>query len=184
MEILLIRHGKPTGAVNPKLSALGFVHWVRNYHKSHLCPSSSPPKDFHDSLSAHFIVSSDLIRSIDSAYLCVNRSPDLTSKELREMDIPRYKFPFRFKAYTWLIVSRIFWMLGCNGKIESFKVAKMRARNATKLLQGLAAQHQQVAFFGHGLLNRYIAKELIKCGWSSSSQGKGYWSTIKLKSIT
>ena len=127
------------------------------------------------------IVASDLARSVDSAKICVGKEPDLKLKQFREMDIPRYKFPFSFKAYTWLIISRIFWLAGFSGKVESFKNAKIRAKNSAKELQELANIHGKVAFFGHGMFNKYIAKELNSLGWRGASTGKKYWSVIKLK---
>ena len=181
MEIILIRHGEPTGAINPKLSASGFANWVRNYNRSKVDPKSLPPEGLGCSLGTHFIVASDLARSIDSVNLCVSREPDLKLKQLREMDIPRYKLPFVFKAYTWLIISRLFWLAGFSGKVESFKAAKIRARVSAEMLQDLAKQHEKIAVFGHGLLNKYIAKELKKFGWDGSVEGKKYWKTIKLK---
>lgn len=181
MEIILIRHGKPTGAINPKLSAAGFANWVKNYNFSKIDAGSFPPKELGSSLSSHFIVGSNLPRSIDSACVCVNKEPDLKLKQLREMDIPRHKLPFEFKAYTWLIVNRIFWLLGFSGKVESFKSAKTRAKISAEKLHELAMQHGKVAVFGHGMMNKYIAKELSKLGWNSTSKGKKYWSVIKLK---
>lgn len=181
MEIILIRHGEPTGATNPKLSASGFANWVRNYNRSKVDPKSLPPETLGRSLDTHFIVASDLARSIDSANLCVSREPNLKLKQLREMDIPRYKLPFVFKAYTWLIISRIFWLAGFSGKVESFKAAKIRAKVSAEMLQELAKQHKKIAVFGHGLMNKYIAKELRKLGWNGSIEGKKYWNSIKLK---
>lgn len=181
MKITLVRHGKPTAAINPKLCAAGFAKWVRYYNLSKVDSSSFPPKQLIASLSADYIISSDLPRAIDSAYLCTHQEPDLTLKQIREMEIPRYKFPFLLKAYTWLIVNRILWMLGFNGRVESFKAAKIRAQDSAKILHQLAIQHQNIAVFGHGMMNRYISKELNKQGWSSTSKGKSYWSTIELE---
>lgn len=97
------------------------------------------------------------------------------------MDIPSHKFPFEFKAYTWLLINRILWLLGFSGKVESFKVAKIRAKSSAEKLHGLATLHGKIAVFGHGLMNKYMAKELSKLGWSSTSKGKKYWRAIKLK---
>ena len=181
MEILLVRHGKPTGAINPKLSAVGFANWVREYNKSKVDPNSLPPKHLKRALTEHFIVASDFARSIDSVKICVGKEPDLKLKQFREMDIPRYKLPFSFKAYTWLLINRIFWFAGFSGKVESFRNAQIRAKNSAKELQKLANIHGKVVFFGHGMLNKYIAKELNNLGWNGSSTGKKYWSVIKLK---
>lgn len=128
MEIVLIRHGKPTGAINPKLSAAGFENWVSNYNLSKIESGSLPSKGLGESLSSHFIVGSDLPRSVDSSCLCVNKEPDLKLKELREMDIPSHKFPFGFKAYTWLIINRILWLLGFSGKVESLKLQRFELK--------------------------------------------------------
>ncbi|MEW6982502.1 histidine phosphatase family protein [Colwelliaceae bacterium 6471] len=184
MEILLIRHGKPSGAVNPKLSASGFANWIREYNKSKIDPNNLPPKYLGCSLGEHFVVASDLARSIDSARLCVGKDPDLKLKELREMDIPRYKLPFFFRAYTWLFISRLCWFAGFSGKVESFKKAKTRAKTSANQLQELANTHGKVVFFGHGMLNKFIAKELKNLGWNGTSKGQKYWSVIKLQTKT
>ena len=180
MEIILIRHGKPAAAINPKLSAAGFANWVKHYNLSTVDADSIPPAELCSSLGSHFIVVSNLPRSIDSANLCVNREHDLEVEQLREMDIPRYKFPFIFKAHTWLIISRIFWLAGFSGKVESFKAAKTRAKASAEQLQNLAKHHEKIAVFGHGMMNKHIAKELNNLGWNSTSEGKKYWSCIKL----
>lgn len=180
MKITLVRHGKPTAAVNPKLSATGFAKWVRDYKLSKIDVRSLPPNHLTNSLTSHYIVSSNLPRAIDSAYLCTNKTPDLILTKIKEMDIPRYKCPFVLKAYTWLIMSRILWVLGFNGKVESFKTAKIRARNSANTLRSLAIKHENIVVFGHGMINKYIAKELTKQGWISVSTGKGYWSTTTL----
>ena len=181
MEIVLIRHGKPTAATNPKLSASGFAHWVSDYNASNVDLKSLPPEGLGESLNSHFIIASNLVRSIDSAKICTASEPQLILKELREMDIPIYKLPFKLRAYTWLIINRIFWFIGVKSKVETFKEAKIRAKNSADILIELAVKHKKVAVFGHGLMNKAIAKELKKVGWNSTSEGKGYWNVIKLK---
>ena len=180
MKICLIRHGKPIAAINPKLSASGFATWVRHYNQSNIASYSLPPPEFKQSFTSSFIVTSDLPRAIDSAYVCLNKQPDLILKEVREMEIPRYKLPFTLHAYTWLIFNRILWFLGFSGRVESFKCAKTRARNIARELHQLAIKHNNVVVFGHGLMNRYIAKELHKLGGDHKRKGKGYWSMIEL----
>lgn len=45
MQIVLIRHGKPDAAVNPRLTASGFAQWVRKLNKSIVRMDSVPPAD-------------------------------------------------------------------------------------------------------------------------------------------
>ncbi|WP_435235025.1 hypothetical protein ACR30L_14855 [Psychromonas sp. PT13] len=180
MEIILIRHGKPTAANNPRLSASGFAEWVERYNQSDIDPSSLPPKGLNCSLEGYFIVTSQLPRAIDSAEICLNKKPDLILSRLNEMPLPCYNFPFILKAYTWLVIHRILWMLGISGRVESFKSAKIRAKKAAIQLHKLAIEHKKVAVFGHCLLNKYIAKELTKLGANQTISGKGFWSAIRL----
>ena len=77
MDRRLVRHGKPTGAINPKLSAVGFAKWVREYNKSKVDPKSLPPEHLEHSLTEHMIVASDFARSIDSIRICLGKEPVL-----------------------------------------------------------------------------------------------------------
>jgi len=181
MEIILVRHGKPVGATNPKLSASGFADWVLNYDASEVDIDSLPPENLKQAIRSHFIVSSHLARAIDSAKVCLNLAPHLIDNALREMEIPSYRLPFKLKAYTWLVLNRLLWFMGIKGDVESFKAAKIRANDAAKMLIALATEHHQVAVFGHGLMNKSIAKELERLGWTLSSQGHSYWSSFKLQ---
>lgn len=184
MEIVLIRHGKPVGATNPKLSASGFADWVLNYDASEVDVDSLPPENLKQAIRNHFIVSSNLERAIDSAKICLNLAPHLIDNVLREMEIPSYPLPFKLKAYTWLVLNRLLWFIGIKGDVESFKEAKIRANNAAHTLIALAAEHHKVAVFGHGLMNKYVAKELERLGWKLSSQGNSYWSSLKLQRVS
>jgi len=112
--------------------------------------------------------------------LCKNTT-QFNIEILREMDIPRYKFPFKLNAYTWLVLNRICWFAGLSAKVESFKTAKDRAKTAAHSLIELAEKHDNVAVFGHGMMNKYIAKELSNAGWNFSRQGNHYWGITILK---
>jgi len=181
MEIILVRHGQPKHNVNSTISAAGFSQWVRAYNKSDVSCESIPPVYLLNKLTNFFVVSSDLNRAIHSAVLCVDKTPDLMLKELREMDIPRFKLPLQLKANHWLILSRVFWLLNFHGQVESFKQAKYRAKLAASKLVDLANVHGKVVFFGHGLINQYVAKELISLGWDGRCKKQDYWGVMEFK---
>ncbi len=181
MEIILVRHGRPNFTVNNIISAPGFSQWVRYYNKSNICSESIPPTSLSNKTKNFFVVSSDLNRAIHSAVLCVDKSPNLILKELREMDIPRFKFPLKLKANNWLIISRLLWFFNVNAQVESFKQAKLRAKLAASKLVELTKTNDEVVVFSHGLINKYLAKELIKLGWSGTYKRQSYWGATILK---
>jgi broad specificity phosphatase PhoE len=181
MEIILVRHGRPNFKVNNIISASGFSQWVRYYNKSNVCSESTPPNLLSDRTKSFYVVSSDLSRAIHSAVLCVDKSPDLILKELREMDIPRFKFPLKLKATHWLIISRLLWFFNVNTQVESFKRAKLRVKLAASKLVELTKKHDEIVVFSHGLINKYLSKELIKLGWSGTYKRQSYWGATTLK---
>ena len=63
-------------------------------------------------------------------------------------------------------MSRVAWFVGFNGKVESFKMAKLRAKASAEILHELALTHDKVAFLGHGMLNKYIYPLPIKLLYS------------------
>ncbi|MEI8703737.1 hypothetical protein [Pseudoalteromonas sp. B62] len=73
MEIVLIRHGKPTGAIYPRVSASGFTDWVRKYDQSGIVAGNLPELDEMNKYENHYIVSSDLKRAVESAQICFNK---------------------------------------------------------------------------------------------------------------
>ncbi|WP_246129162.1 histidine phosphatase family protein [Colwellia demingiae] len=180
MEIILIRHGKPTSANNPVLNAVDFTKWVRRYNFSDVSTNSRPERIL-DEYKSHYIVSSDLERAIHSANIYTGQSPELTSKLYREMEIPRYKFPFRLKAMTWVYLNRAFWMLGLKGSFESYQQAKIRAELASDNLIELAQEQDKVVLFGHGYLNLHIRRSLMKKGWKLNSKSNGFWGISSLE---
>src|SRR5439155_5236205 len=68
MRIVLIRHGRPAIATNPRTSHAGFRSYIDAYEAAGLDPESAPPDEIQDlvkELSA--IYASTKLRSTDSA---------------------------------------------------------------------------------------------------------------------
>ncbi|QBF81927.1 hypothetical protein EXU30_03855 [Shewanella maritima] len=173
MEIILIRHGRPTTAGNPKVSASGFTQWVRHYHHAKVCYTSRANHQVFD--NSHYLVSSDLKRAIHSSEIYSGKTPQQQLPSLREMDIPRYKLPFTLNAWTWVYLNRALWMLGKRGNFESYNDAKQRAIVAADELIALAKQHKKVMAFGHGFMNLHIRRELARKGWQVKEKDNNYW---------
>jgi len=180
MEIILIRHGKPTAANNPIVDACGYKNWVKRYNFSYVAENSRPA-NLNTQYKSFYIVSSDLKRAIHSANIYVNKMPEVIDKLYREMDIPSYMLPLKLKAWNWLYLSRLLWMLGVKGSFESFIEAKQRADNAALKLIDTAKCQDKVVLFGHGFMNRYIRKSLIEKGWMLKCKSNAYWGITRLE---
>jgi len=179
MEIILIRHGKPTSAHNPVLSASGYTKWIKRYNASNVSEKSRPQNKLKLN-SSSLIISSDLKRAIHSTEIYTGEPPSETFELFREMEIPRYKFPFRLKAWTWVYLCRAFWMLGLKGSFESYKEAKDRAELGADKLIELAQEKGTIVLFGHGYMNLHIRKALIKNGWKLNSKNNEFWGVTSL----
>ena len=183
MGIFLVRHSEPSAATNPQLNAAGFAQWVRKYNASGLSDESVLPASMRNRLPDGYVVCSDLPRAIQSAQVCFDRPADEQLSLLREMEIPRYKLPFRLGAYTWLILNRALWYSGLKGKFESFEIARDRARLATDSLEHLYKVHGELIVFGHVLMNKQIAKCLIRRGWRGQVKHCAYWGMMELEPL-
>ncbi|MGJ8694004.1 MAG: hypothetical protein ACSHW0_16160 [Thalassotalea sp.] len=137
MEIVLIRHGKPTSADNTVLNATDYTKWIRRYNFSDVAANSRPENKAAINQS-FYVVASDFTRATHSAKIVTGHAPNETAKLFREMEIPRYKLPFKLKAFTWVYLCRVLWMCGLKGRFESFRTAKIRAELAAEQLITLA----------------------------------------------
>ena len=176
MKITLLRHGKPDFEWGRSLKGSDFRKIVREYDSSGIV--GTPPKNTLDLIKKHeCIVCSDFPRSIQSAKALGANSIYLSSPIFREMNPPYFdNLPLKMPLKYWVVVLRILWFLGFSKNAESISDAKKRAKRASEELIKLANQHDSVLFVGHGFLNHYIAKELLKSNWrGSKNSGKKYW---------
>ncbi len=174
MEIILIRHGKPRSADSPALNALEYIQWIRQYNFSGVSHKSRP-NTINEKLSSYYLVSSHFNRAIESAKIYTGRAPDSISTLFKEMDIPRYKLPFKYKAMTWVYLCRILWMLGLKGRFESYASARERAEMAAEHLIELSQKHGNLVLFGHVYMNLHIRRSLAKKGWRIASKSNDFW---------
>ncbi len=179
-RIVLVRHGKPLGAINPMLNSAGFTQWVRRFDHSRVSAESPPPTHLRAHLGDAFAVSSTLPRALHSTELCLGRAPDARFDSLREMEIPRYRLPGKLPAYGWVYLNRGLWMLGKTGPFETWPEAKDRGRQAAQTLADISRSHPNLAVFGHVMMNAAVARSLIELGWRGRSRHTDYWGSIEL----
>lgn len=178
MRIILLRHGRPSMPAQVPMSAMDFKGWIKSYNLAELCQDVKLQHEIINlAKNSNAVLCSDLPRSISSAKLLGVNEIYLTEHEFREMEMPSGKsFGFTLKPKYWAIIFRSLWFFGYSKNSESFKEAKIRAEQAALTIESIAKEKQTVLFVGHGMLNRFIAKSLVRRGWKAKNRmGSGLW---------
>lgn len=178
MRIVLMRHGKPSLPPPKAVSSIDFKSWIDAYNSAALCQNLKPTKETVDIVkTCNAIFCSHLPRSFASANLLGIDKVDCIKYELREMEMPwGHLTHIKIKPAYWAVIFRVLWFFGYANNSESFKDAKLRAGEAALLLEATAKEKCNVLFLGHGMLNRYIAKSLVRNGWQVKKKvGSRYW---------
>lgn len=175
MEIILLRHGKPKVELSGYLSAKQLKQLISDYAQSSI--NDAPTEKLKTRFNNHYVVCSDLLRSIDSAKKLNLNNINISDALYRETYIPHFdRFFLKLPATLWLIILRILWLFGFSKNGESFSQAKARSKQAAENLIILARKNKKVIVVGHGLMNHLIGKELEKKDWQPSERiGKRYW---------
>lgn len=178
MRIVLLRHGKPDVPDFGKLQAKDFKTWIESYNEAGLAADDSPHVDaITVSRDCNCVVCSDLPRSLASARALGVGEAIITEPVFREMGLPYCSFPSpRLPANAWAAIFRLLWFSGFSRNCETFSEARRRAACGAQELIAIAEKHQSVLLVGHGLLNRFIARELLANGWHGpATPAKNYW---------
>lgn len=157
-KILLYRHGKIDFDTGKRIEASNIHEAVREYDAAPLLDELAPETAFKPDI----LVCSSLKRSIDSAAQLF-RQPDVIDRQFREAELPSIvHLPFTLPVKNLFIVARCIWLLGGHKDCESIRDFKTRVHEAASTLDHLSKQHKQVAVIGHGILNHYLAHELLR----------------------
>lgn len=178
MEISLIRHGKSLCVDSAGITCMDFHNWVDEYDRSSVMEETGlPPVTLEKVTSAGIVVTSDLLRAIDSSRL-LGAKGGLSDPIFRETELPRVVAKgLRMRASLWAVWSRLLWFCGYAKQCESLSEAKARAEVAAEKLIGFAKEHGSVVLVGHGFFNMLIAKELKKRGWAGPGKPSSkHWS--------
>lgn len=165
-----MRHGEPQHRGEPKVSYRQMFEWIDSYNRS--STGSDRPSEIAQILAyrALTFLSSPLPRAL-SSLKTLGCEPGLIDEVFREAELPVFRIPgLRLSPFYWAALFRVLWLCGLSGEAECVSVAKKRAAKAAEDSDG------PVLLMGHGIINRFIAKELIASGWKEQTrQGKGYW---------
>ncbi len=166
MKIVIIRHGKPSLSAWPGIKARELGDWIVAYNRSGIAEVSPPEKTINAVKTCAMIITSDLPRSIESGKALGPGLPMISNELFREAGLPYGPIALlKMPPKMWALVFRILWSFGYEKNGESIAAFKERSRRAAGRLISLASEHGAVLFVGHGLINTFIARELLSAGW-------------------
>lgn len=156
-----MRHGRVNQSGKSWIKPRELRAHITGYNSAPIMP---PPADLPPLCDTPFILCSMLRRSTDSAALRFGRHDhiDALFNEAGLPDIPLPPLP----ATVLMLLARISWFLGRDKGCESYAALKNRAQEAALALIKTSEDHKCVVLVGHGILNRSIAKYLLKAGYS------------------
>ena len=181
--ILLSAEGRTATEISQMLGAhpTNVKKWIRRFNEAGLAETVAPPLAVQELVkSAGCVLASDLKRSLESAKLLASEAVRI-DPDLREAALPSSMgVSFRLPAGVWVVVARVAWWLNCCRSAEPIAVARARARRATDRLCTLASRHGTVAVIGHGVFNRFIARQLLRRGWQGPRfLPTAYWTAAR-----
>ena len=176
MKITILRHGIPDLPEWNKVNTSAMPEWIEAYNaagvKNEIGLSA---QEIEHQLRHSFTVCSSLKRSIHSAKTIGIESPDLIDALFCEAELPVIKIPIiKLTPHLWSMIFRVFWFVGFSPKAEPVDKFRQRVSLATEKLIQLAQDNESVLLVGHGMINRFLAKELIAKGWAGEDAPNGH----------
>ena len=177
--IIIARHGKPELSRKVRLNWKEYREWWLKYQISGLKKEQKVPKRLKKwAEKSDIVISSSLLRAMESATLASGREPDFIYEDLVEAPLPSpYLGSIKIRPKSWGTWSRIVWYFGWSDGMESHKSARVRADNMSGILADHSKGGKIIYVSGHGWFNRMLKGSLKKQGWKCKSQnGDLHWS--------
>jgi broad specificity phosphatase PhoE len=181
MRIILIRHGRPAIASNPRTSHNEFRSYIDAYEAAGLDPSSAPPGELQDLVKElDSVFTSGKPRSQDSARALAPQAELIADPLFVEAPLASPRIPLlRMKVPKWAVMARILWHAGYHPEIENYRRAKQRASDAADILMERARAEGVAVLVAHGYFNAMIGRELRKRGFEQSGSHRvRFWNAV------
>lgn len=180
-RIILIRHGRPAIAVNPRTGHRGFGTYIDDYEEAGLDPADAPPEELSDLVrEVTAVFTSGRKRSVESARALAPRAEMIADPLFAEAPLASPRIPLlRMTVPKWAVVARILWHAGYHPKIENYASAKARAVRAAEILCERAQTEGTAALVAHGYFNFLIGRELKKRGFVRTGTDRAkFWNAV------
>ena len=176
--IVLVRHGPSSHSFGGRCTRDGVAQSRVDYDLAGIQSSSPPPEELRRlATTAAAIVSSDLLRAVESARCLAGERPITASPLLRELplDIPRV--PGRLPIGLWEALIHLKWAYDIARGRELAPAQHVRVQAAAEWLVGQAGE-STVLGVTHGVMRRSLSRHLATLRWSRQRVHGGYrpWS--------
>jgi broad specificity phosphatase PhoE len=182
VRIVLVRHGKPAIATNPRTCHRGFRTYIDAYQDARLDPGSLPPAELVALVSgSDWVFTSPAPRATDSARRLLPEAELIADPLFEEAPLASPCIPLlKMKVPAWAVMARVLWHAGYHPEIETYKRARLRAAEAAEILLGRAAKDSGVAVLvAHGYFNAMIGRVLRKRGLRRSGMHRAaFWNAV------
>ena len=185
MQITLMRHGKPVLAPHGWVAGHEMGNWIAQYDRSGIAADAAnaiPASSLQAARDATLVITSTLARAQSSAHALGHATPEVDALfcEAR-LPYPLMRMP-SLPPHAWAAVLRLGWLCGYTRGADSVAAVRTRSRAATARLVARATDGP-VLLVGHGVMNRFIARELTAAGWrAETAHGARHWGSIRFRS--
>jgi broad specificity phosphatase PhoE len=182
MRIVLVRHGKPGDVSVAAIVGHDIGRWVRHYDAAGITREVAPPAIVCDlASSAGCVLASSVRRARESAAWIAASKDVRIDPELREAALPEsLGVSLRLSPGTWVVLARIVWWLNWCASDETIATTRRRAGRVADHLAALADEYGSVMAVGHGMFNRFVARQLRRRGWRGpKTLPRVYWSVAQ-----
>jgi broad specificity phosphatase PhoE len=182
LRIILVRHGKPAIATNPRTSHHGFRRYIDDYEEAGLDPRSAPPEELVDLVKGlNAVFTSGSPRATDSARTLFPEADIIADPLFAEAPLAAPRIPLvKMKVPVWAVMARLMWHAGYHPEIENYRRAKTRAAAAAEILLSRAQANDGIAVLvAHGYFNAMIGRVLRKRGFKRSGAHRArFWNAV------
>jgi len=176
-KITFVRHARVDMDSSTPISAKMLKSWEEAYNNAPIIKDIPQDEALHQVFDeVDYILSSTLRRTQDSIVL-LGSSVDESNALFNEAQIPVLDGHFiKLKPTSWLVLFRIFSLVGSGRWAVTLKETKAQAKEASRVLLKLTEQHNNIVLVGHGVMNWLIRKELLASDWKNEGKdAHGNW---------
>jgi broad specificity phosphatase PhoE len=157
--------------------------WIAEYNLAEIITEQIPEAAGAVCHKAQVVLCSSSPRACSSA-AALRCTPDRIDDLFLEAQLPTVKWRWpKLSPYYWTALFRMAWFAGYSKDVESCRHAQKRAMAAANVLLQYTVQGD-VLLIAHGMINRFIARELAKNGWQKVGQTtSSCWGVLTLDQL-